>query len=444
VTVPPEISPHGVPARKVVAHETAWAVGDQGLTVVSQTVAFLLLGKSLGAAGYGPYLALFALMGPIFSFANAGVSLAVLEHVVREKEDRSEVVRSTMSIVTIVAVVTTPIIVFIASLTIESISSLTAALLVLSELLLGSLVMAMISMVMAHEGFIPAAKLRMMVSSVRITLFLCLWGSGQLNLDNLAIAQIATVSTVMWICARRVASTMSAWPLPGRVYRRHIRSTFVYGTGLAASGIQNEGDKFILDAYRFEADAGRYGAAFRIVQFGLLPINSLLFSTHISYLESGRANADVMRRSLRLGGLCLIYGIAVGGVLYVAAPLVPQILGDDFAETASMIRWLSPVIVLRGVGTFPMNGLLGLGRNGLRTVLLVTTSALSVVLYVTLIPKYSWEGAVAGTLISEALLFVLAWGALYTSQKQRDRRLDDAPHDDASEPLTSDPHTNWK
>lgn len=426
--------------RKVVAHETAWAIGDQGLMVVSQTVAFLLLGRTLLPAGYGAYIGLFALIGPFLAFASAGVSLTILEHTVREGEDRLTVVRSAMGVTALFAAIATPLVVLIGSLALDSIGVRTMALLTISELLLNALLIGMISSVMAHDGFIPAAKLRMIASAARIVTFAVLAGLGILNLDSLAITQIATIGALGIFIARRVRTSLNAWPRPGRIQRNHVRSTLVYGTGIATSGIQNEGDKFVLNAANFAADAGRYGAAFRIVQFGLLPINSLVFATHISYLESGRANGDIMRRSLRLGGMCLIYGIVVGAILFVAAPIIPALLGDEYAETETMIRWLAPVIVLRGVGTFPMNGLLGLGRNGLRTGIITATALLSVVLYVILIPKYSWQGAVAGTLISEAALFAAGWIALYRCQRARDAA---PPTDDSSPDADASARLAW-
>jgi O-antigen/teichoic acid export membrane protein len=409
--------------RKVVARETAWAIADQGVGVIGQTVSFFLLGTTLLPAGYGAYIGLFALIGPFLAFASSGVSLTILEHTVRDGEDRLTVVRSAMSVTAAAAMIATPVVVAVAAIFIDGISVLTLTLLTLSELLLNALLVAMVSSVMAQDGFIPAAQFRIGSSSVRIVMFLVLAALGWLNLDTLAIVQIGTISCVSLFIAMRVRTSLGAWPRPGQIHMRHVRSTFVYGTGIATSGVQNEGDKFVLVAAGFKADGGRYGAAFRIVQFGLLPINSLVFATHMSYLELGRANADLMRRSLRFGGLCLIYGVVVGAVLFVAAPIVPAILGDEFARTETMIRWLAPVIVLRGVGTFPMNGLLGLGRNGLRTAIISSTALLSVILYLALIPSHSWRGAVAGTLISETALFLGGWIALFVCQRSRDRAL---------------------
>lgn len=424
--------------RRAVAHETSWAIGDQGLAVVAQTVSFLLLGRTLQLDEYGAYIGLFALIGPFLAFASSGVSLTILEHTIREGEDRLTVIRSSMGVTVFFAMLAAPVVILVGMLTLDAMNTITIALFVVSELLINAFLLAMVAGVMAHDGFIPSARLRIVVSFVRIATFASLAGLGVLSLNSLAIAQIITVAAVTVFIATRVRRSLHAWPRPGRIHRRHFRSTVVYGTGIATSGVQNEGDKFMLNAANFGAAAGHYGAAFRIVQFGLLPINSLVFATHMSYLESGRANGDIMRRSLKLGALCLLYGVAVGAALFVAAPYVHLVLGDKFRESGTMIRWLAPVIVLRGVGTFPMNGLLGLGRNGLRTAIISSTALLSVILYVTLIPRYSWRGAIAGTLVSEAALFAAGWIALYLCQRRRDLALDQGdPEPVWSPPLAS-------
>jgi O-antigen/teichoic acid export membrane protein len=67
--------------------------------------------------------------------------------------------------------------------------------------------------------------------------------------------------------------------------------------------------------------------------------------------------------------------------------------------------------------------LLGLGRIRPRLVALITASVASLVAYIALIPHLSWRGAVVGTLGSEMLLIVLAWGMLLVYQRRHDRSL---------------------
>ncbi|MEZ5218938.1 MAG: hypothetical protein R2705_12400 [Ilumatobacteraceae bacterium] len=45
---------------------------------------------------------------------------------------------------------------------------------------------------------------------------------------------------------------------------------------------------------------------------------------------------------------------------------------------------------------------------------------MSLTLYIVLIPAMSWKGAVLGTLISESILFTVAWAALFKAQADHD------------------------
>jgi O-antigen/teichoic acid export membrane protein len=66
---------------------------------------------------------------------------------------------------------------------------------------------------------------------------------------------------------------------------------------------------------------------------------------------------------------------------------------------------------------------MGLNQTTLRTVLLLVSSAVSIGIYVWLIPQHSWRGAAIGTLVGEVFLAIAAWGFLISHQRHHDRYL---------------------
>ena len=74
-------------------------------------------------------------------------------------------------------------------------------------------------------------------------------------------------------------------------------------------------------------------------------------------------------------------------------------------------------MILRGVGVFPLNGLLGLGRGVLRAKLLVGSALFTLALYAAFIPKYSWRGALVATLVSETVLCASSWITLLLCER---------------------------
>ena len=105
--------------------------------------------------------------------------------------------------------------------------------------------------------------------------------------------------------------------------------------------------------------------------------------------------------------------------MYVIAPVITRYFGK-YKDATPIIRWLAPFILARAVVMFAINGLLGLGRTGARTAVLLGGAALSMGLYLALIPKYSWKGAIAGTLISETAVGLTAWVLLIYYQRKHD------------------------
>jgi O-antigen/teichoic acid export membrane protein len=166
-----------------------------------------------------------------------------------------------------------------------------------------------------------------------------------------------------------------------------------------------------------------YGAAYRIVQFGLLPVGTLVGVSHQRFLKHTDGDKKQhMRRSLQFAGVTAIYGVVFALGVYICAPLLGFLLDDEFKDAIPMVRWLTPLVVLRGLAIFPLNGLMGLGKTALRTGLLLGSAAFSMVLYVALIPSMTWKGAAIGTVVGEAALAVAAWALLIKYQRVDDEK----------------------
>jgi O-antigen/teichoic acid export membrane protein len=208
---------------------------------------------------------------------------------------------------------------------------------------------------------------------------------------------------------------------PGAIERGHLKSAAFYSLGISGLSLQNDGDKTVLPKYH-GADAGLYAAAYRIVQFGLVPISSLLSSSLTTFMDHDeQAEGQHVRRTFRFTLVAAAYSVLFGLLIYVLAPTITESrFFEDYRDATSIIRWLAPFILARAVVMFAINGLLGLGRTGERTAILVGGGILSLGLYLALIPTYSWKGAIAGTLVSETVVGATAWVLLLYYQRKHD------------------------
>lgn len=413
----------GLMAGKAIVGETAWSLVEQVLTIVASTATFLVLGRSLGASAYGSYMALNALMGPLFAFGHVGVSLAILEHIIREREAPRDVARSCMAIAAWFTILSGPLVVLVSAVALKSpIAVLTIAMLVLADLILMAFVIAQSAVVQALHGFTPAAKLRIIARLVRVAVIVGLWAADSLTLDRLAVAQIVTVGAQLVVVSARLKTMLGNHAVPGRVDRRHARSMAVYSFGIASSGVMIDSDKVVMDRVERGPISGAYAAAGKVLQMGMAPVLALAGVTHVAFLNAGEAAKNQVKKAQRFTVISTVYGTIFGISLWVTAPYAHYVLGDDYRSAAPILRWLSPVVALRAAGMFSMNGLLGLNRNSLRTAILMGNAALAVVLYLVLIPRYSWKGAIWATLINEAIHALAGWTALIACQRRASRR----------------------
>ena len=387
--------------------DTVWAILNEASGLVSVTVAFLLLGVALQPAGYGAYVGLTAVVGPLAAFSNGGVYLTLLDHIAGHGEDPLDVARSCIGLAITLGAFGAVAATIIVSSFIPGIGVLTVLTLCFGDLVAGSVYFTGVGMVQVEESFIKAAKIRIVFSVLRALMLGGLWLTDNLALGPYAIGQVVLLSTFAWICLRSAHRRLDERLLMYHGNRNHRRSVVTYALGLSAVGIQNDGDKFTLNKLGYTADAGRYGFAYRLVSLGLLPVTALANATHVSFLD-GSMSMRPLDRAMRLAKAALVYVVVVVVAMWVLAPVAPRILGSGYAGTDEIIRWVTPLVVFRSLGIFALNGLLGLGKNLLRTRLLIANAAFSVALYALLIPGRSWLGAAYATCL------------LYTSPSPRD------------------------
>ncbi|MDH4280773.1 MAG: polysaccharide biosynthesis C-terminal domain-containing protein, partial [Acidimicrobiia bacterium] len=206
--------------------------------------------------------------------------------------------------------------------------------------------------------------------------------------------------------------------------RNAVTTSAVFSVPLAAASLQADGDKVSLSAFNFDAQAGLYAAAYRLVFFGSLPLNVIgqaAFHRFLPEGEDGRNNYH-LRRAAKLTAFMFVVAVATSGALYLALPILQALLlNGRFTEAVEIVPWLLLFLPLLALSGTSMNGLLGLGRATERAAVYVSSAIVSIALYMMLIPGRGWQGAVMATLGSEAYLAVASWVAMIYYQRLADR-----------------------
>lgn len=193
---------------------------------------------------------------------------------------------------------------------------------------------------------------------------------------------------------------------------------FKFGEGFAFSiskttiKIYSDVDKFMLLKLSNQYAAGIYSAAYQFIKVAYIPMQSILMAAYPRFFQKGFQGAgeiwSFIKRVMRLTGSL---GVLVSVTMYLAAPLAPLILGEDYSETVEILRWLAVVPLLQSFYIVFADALSGADLQKVRSTIQIFIVILNVGLNFWLIPLYSWWGAVAATIASEATL-LLAFGAV--------------------------------
>lgn len=410
--------------RDTVARDTVWATGVEGLQLGVMLISFTLLGKQLGPTAFGAYAAMYAIIGILGGFIYSGVTLSVVQHLVRDRQDLAAVLSSALGLVLTAGLVGASIGVLVGDVTVPGVGVVALATFMLAELLGTASIEILASTVYAREGVAVAARYRVVPLVVKLAALLALYSTDRLTIAALGITYVVAYPLLAIGTAWSVGRRYGVRVRPGRPDMAHVRSSGLYSTTIAALTVQNDADKVVMTASRIGAEAGLYAAAYRLVLMGLLPLRALLAASHRRFLEHDpSARSQHTRRSLTFSGIGAAYGVVFGAALYVAAPLVTVLFGDAYEGAVTMLRYLAPVVAVRSFAEFGLNGLLGFGKVGWRTAATVAAAVTAVAMYVLLIPRLGWEGAVIGTYVSEGLLAVIAWTALLVLQRRHNAGL---------------------
>jgi len=309
-------------------------------------------------------------------------------------------------------------------LTIPGLDAQVIACFMFGELVGAASIEVLASAVYAREGVAIAARYRVLPLLGRLTLLLVLFGTDSLSIPALGLAYVVMYPVIALVVAVSVSRRYGIALRPGRPSWGHVRTSGLYATTISAVSLQNDADKVVLTAAKVGPEAGLYAAAYRLVLMGMVPLRALLAASHRRFLEHDPTSRNQhVRRSLQFSAVGSAYGLVFGVALYFAAPLVTVLLGGDYEGAATMLRVLAPVVAVRSIAEFGMNGLLGFGRVGVRTGVTLFAAGSALVLYVLLIPRYGWHGAVVGTYVSELVLAVTAWSVLLVLQRRHDAAL---------------------
>jgi O-antigen/teichoic acid export membrane protein len=388
----------------------------KGLSIFIQAAYFIIIARSLGIEQYGEFIAAVATVKLVFPFAPWGSGQVLIKNVSRNKELLNECWGNSLFIIFICSSILTILLVLGTQIFwSEVISPLIILIVSISDLIFENIVVTASHLFMAVSLVSKTSQLHVLLSGTRLSatiIFISFFSGGNvliwgcLYLLSTALAALLAFSLV---------TKMFGLPkLELSIFKPEIFEGFYFSVSLSSVTIYNDIDKVILANLSTLESTGIYGAAYRLVNVAFVPVHSLFMSTYADFFKHGAMGiSGTFNFAKRIFPIAFIFGLTSSLGLFFFAPIIPYILGKEYATVVDALRWLAPLPLLKAMNYLPADILTGAGLQKLRSIIQLNMAVFNAVINFWLIPLYSWKGAAWASLFSDGFLALILWSLAF-------------------------------
>lgn len=419
ILTPPEQHDAGVFASGTAQRAARNAAALALSSIASKGLLFLwqlILARWLGAEGYGTYGTIGALLAIGAAIPEFGMGMIVIRDVANRPQDANRYLAATLTMQPLLAAVGYAVLMVSAFLlgydtTLRALLALAAV-----NLLVDALGNMCHNQLLAMERMIIPA----IISAVHIAALVLLAGGALAVGGGLWGLYAATLiaglgrAAVYWIALLRHGAR-PVFPADRGIMRGLLRDGWPLAiTAFLALSYQHA-DKLVTTALIGEKGTGQLTAGFVIV-FGVIELLSTTVLVAVFPLMSRtwgsghRAMFDFMLEKLAFFNLMVSLPISVFTSL-LAVPLAAGIFGDEYTQTADVLRVLIWYTVVTMVVNVFAQALVITNRQRRLMIIRVSGLALNIALLLVLLPVLDVPGAAVATLIAESVLLVAAVGS---------------------------------
>ncbi len=215
-----------------------------------------------------------------------------------------------------------------------------------------------------------------------------------------AVSQLVTSAGVWsWLLRRFPTGGVDG----AQARRRMFSISFPLALSSASFLVYAQTDKLMVGWLKDAATAGDFGVARTVLDAALFPTFAIAWTLRPALIRALKdGHAPLFRLRLRTGLLwSAAFAVGGGAALYwIGPPLVVALYGRTFSTSADLLRWMAPILFLRGVGTVVFPVLLATDRQSTYARLMALTAALNVAANLLLIPPLGAVGAILATIAS--------------------------------------------
>ena len=398
-----------------LARNTLWALGGSGMRLLIQAVYFIIIARCLGPGQYGAFIAATALMAVMSPFVGLGYGFLLVKNVSRDRRLFREYWGNSLVMTTVSGSVLTILAMAICRLVLpRSIPMLVIVLISVSDLIfvrlldMGAMAFQSVERLSGNAKLNVLASLTRLVGIAGLSLAVSHPGVMAWSAVYLAGSIVAGLVAVAWVTFSLGKPKLALHRIGGEG-----AEGFFFSVSLSAQTIYNDIDKTMLARLATLEAAGVYAAAYRMIDVAFVPVRALLTAAYPGFFRNGKNGlGGTIRYGRRLLVRIIPYSLFAFVALMLGAPLVPHILGHQYANITEALRWLALLPVLKTLHFFIADALTGAGHQGTRTVIQIGVAIFNVLINLWIIPAYGWRGAAWSSLASDGLLALSMWSAV--------------------------------
>lgn len=410
--------------KKSLVRNTLWELVAKFFTIAIQAAYFVIITRVLGTENYGSFIGITGLAAIAFPFATVGSGHLLIQYASRDRKLFSTYWGNALVIVTIASLSLAILLFLLSPLIFPATISLLAIFMILVADLTGLAIFIVSAQAFMSVNFLQKSSLLQVFSSITklIAAFILTLFIQQPTLINWSflylVSALITAFTAIFIVNKLLEKPKPSVPK----MKSQIKEGVYFSIGESANNINTNIDKTMLASISTLEATGLYGAAYRFIQVGSVPISALLSASYPKFFQQGALGINgCIELAKKLLPIVIIYGVLSWIGYALLAPWVPAILGEEYQTATTVLLWLAPVTFLMALQQLLADTLTGAGFQKIRSSIQVFTALSNALLNLWLIPSYSWLGATWATLASESFRIVCLFIAVifFSYQQQK-------------------------
>jgi O-antigen/teichoic acid export membrane protein len=415
--------------KRPLAYNTLWMVFALGIRVLLQGIYFVIIAHALGAEQYGAFVSTAALVAIISPFASLGIGNLIVKNLSRNRELFEIYWGNSLFVILVFGLFWIALLVSVSRFFLPDALSMRIVLLIaVSDLLFAKIIDTAGRIFQSVQRLSGTGLINVTLTLFRfLAALIVVYTIPSLTAEDwahyyLASTLLAAVFSV--ILVYRVFGTPKL-DLP-RLKLEAAEGLF-FSISIAGQNVYNMIDKVMLAQLSTLAATGIYGAAQRMTEIVFLPIRAMLQAAYAKFFKHGETGVGgSLKVARRIIPLAFLYGAAAAIGVFLAAPLLTLLLGNEYEEAVNALRWMSAIPFLKSMHFIASDTLSGAGFQGIRSIFILITAVVNIFANIWLIPLFSWKGAVWASLLANTFLMVALWTVVtghYMREASRSRNI---------------------